>query len=48
MPFEVVYGRPPPPILPYQPGSARTAAVEELLRDRDDILAEVWQCLVQA
>jgi hypothetical protein len=46
-PFEVVYGRPPPSILPYQPGSARTAAAE-LLRDRDDILAEVRQRLVQA
>jgi hypothetical protein len=43
----VVYGRPPPSILPYQPESAQAAAAEELLRDRDDILAEVRQRLVQ-
>jgi hypothetical protein len=45
-PFEVVFGHPPPLILPYQPGSAWTAAAKELLHDRDDILAEVRQCLV--
>ena len=47
-PFEVVYGRPPPPILPYQPGSARSEAAATLLRDRDMILAEVRQRLLQA
>ena len=47
-PFEVVYGRPPPPILPYQPGSARSEAAAALLRDRDLILAEVRQRLLQA
>ena len=48
MPFEVVYGRPPPPILPYRPGTARTEAADALLRSRDDILAEVRQRLIQA
>lgn len=47
-PFEVVYGRSPPPILPYTPGSARTEATETLLRSRDEILAEARQRLLQA
>ena len=48
MPFEVVYGRPPPPILPFHPEMARTEAAAELLRGRDEILAEVRQRLLQA
>ena len=47
-PFEVVYGRPPQPILPYTPGTAKTEAADALLRSRDDILAEVRQRLLQA
>jgi hypothetical protein len=47
-PFEVVYGRPPPAILPYKPGTARTETVDALLRSRDEDLAEVRQRLVQA
>lgn len=47
-PFKVVYDRPPPPILPYRPGAAHTDAVDDLLRSRDQILAEVRQRLVQA
>ncbi|KAJ1257136.1 hypothetical protein BS78_K206200 [Paspalum vaginatum] len=47
-PFEVVYGRPPPPLLPYSPGTARTEAADALLRSRDDILEEVRQRLLQA
>ena len=47
-PFEVVYGRPPPPILPYTPGTAKTEAADVILRNRDDILAEVRQRLLQA
>jgi hypothetical protein len=47
-PFEVVYSRSPPPILPYTPGSARTEATETLLRSRDEILAEARQRLLQA
>jgi hypothetical protein len=47
-PFEVVYGQPPPPLLPYTPGTAQTEAADALLRSRDDILAEVYQRLLQA
>jgi hypothetical protein len=46
--FEVVYGRPPPPLLPYRPGMARTEAADALLRSRDEILAEVHRHLLQA
>jgi hypothetical protein len=44
----VVYGRPPPPILPYKPGTAWTDAADTLLRSRDEILVEVRQRLLQA
>jgi hypothetical protein len=47
-PFEVVYGRPPPPILPYMAGSAKTEAADALLRSCDEMLAEVRQRLLQA
>ncbi|XP_066310847.1 uncharacterized protein [Miscanthus floridulus] len=47
-PFEVVYGRPPPPMLPYRPGTARTEATDTILRSRDEMLAEVRQWLLQA
>jgi hypothetical protein len=47
-PFEVAYGRPPQPILPYRSRSARTEVAAALLRDRDDILAEACQRLIQA
>jgi hypothetical protein len=46
--FEVVYGRPPQPILPYRAGSARTEAAATLLRGRDAILTEARQRLIQA
>ncbi|KAK1614503.1 hypothetical protein QYE76_020020 [Lolium multiflorum] len=44
-PFEVVYGRPPPPILPVDPATARTEAAGELIRTRDEMLAKVRQHL---
>ena len=47
-PFEVVYSRSTPPILPVDPAMARTEAVGNLLRSRDKMLAEVRQRLVQA
>ena len=47
-PFEVVYGRAPPSILPYKPGSTSTEAADTLLRNRDEVLAEVRQRLLQA
>ena len=47
-PFEVVYGRPPPPILPVDPETARTEVAGDLIRTRDEMLAEVRQRLLQA
>ena len=47
-PFEVVYGRPPPAMLPYEPGTARSEVAGDLLRTHDDILAEARQRLLQA
>ena len=47
-PFEVVHGRPPPPILPYKPGSAQTNTADTLLLSRDEVLTEVWQRFLQA
>jgi transposase InsO family protein len=47
-PFQVVYGRPPPPILPYQLGTAQIQAVDSMLADRDAFLAEVRTRLLQA
>ena len=47
-PFEVVYGRSPPPIVPYKPGTANTETADTLLRSRDEMLAEVRQRLLQA
>jgi hypothetical protein len=40
-PFQVVYGQSPPPLLPYTAGSGLTDAIDNLLRKRDDFLAEV-------
>jgi hypothetical protein len=47
-PFEVVYGQPPPPLLPYSAGTARTEAIDNLLCKRDEFLAEVRERLLQA
>ena len=47
-PFEVVYGQPPPPLLPYTAGTTHTNKVDVLLRDRDAFLAEVRERLLQA
>jgi hypothetical protein len=47
-PFEVVYGRAPPQMLPYQAGSTRVAAVDRQFRDRDEFLAEIKERLLQA
>ena len=47
-PFEVVYGHSPPPLLAYKAGSAQTDAVDGLLRDRDEVLAEIRERLLQA
>jgi hypothetical protein len=47
-PFQVVYGRALPALVPYEPASARTAPVDELLQDRDAFLADVRDRLLQA
>ena len=47
-PFQVVYDRPPPALLPYEPSSSRTATVDTLLQDRDAFLADVRDRLLQA
>jgi hypothetical protein len=47
-PFHVVYGRAPPSIPPYHPGTAQTEAVDEMLADRDEFLNEVRTHLTQA
>jgi len=47
-PFQVVYGRPPPDLLPYAPGQARTDVVDALLVSRDEFLEEVRGRLLQA
>jgi len=47
-PFEVVYGAPPPALLPHTAGAAQTDAADTLLRDRDSFLADVRERLLQA
>lgn len=40
-PFEVVYGRVLPALLPYEPATARTTTMDTLLQDRDAFLVNV-------
>ena len=47
-PFELVYGQPPPRLLPYEPGSTRVQAVEEELKDRHFIHKLVQENLKEA
>jgi len=47
-PFEVVYGRPPPPLVPYTAGTTRVAAVDRQLQDRDEFLREIRERLLLA
>jgi hypothetical protein len=47
-PFEVVYGRVPPTLLSYIPGTARVQAVEHALLERDELLKLVREKLSQA
>ncbi|KAJ0436024.1 putative nucleotidyltransferase, Ribonuclease H [Helianthus annuus] len=47
-PFEVVYGRPPPRVLTYVPGTSKVQAVEELLVDRDKLLNDLRSNLLVA
>lgn len=47
-PFEVVYGRSPPTLLSYIPGTARVDSVEQELLNRDNVLRQVKLKLSQA
>lgn len=47
-PFQVVYGRAPPSLLQYQPGSANTDTVDKMLTAREEFLEEVHVQLLQA
>jgi hypothetical protein len=47
-PFEVVYGRAPPPLFPYQAGMSRVVAVDHQLRDRDEFLTEIMERMLQS
>jgi hypothetical protein len=47
-PFEVVYGRTPPPLFPYQAGMTRVVTVDRQLRDRDEFLTEIKDRLLQS
>lgn len=38
-PFELVYGRPPPPLLPYKHGTTAVQAVDDELRNKEHIIA---------
>ncbi|XP_068648557.1 uncharacterized protein [Aristolochia californica] len=40
-PFNVVYGRDPPQILSYEPGSSKVSTLDQALSERDDILNQV-------
>nr|GEV97192.1 hypothetical protein [Tanacetum cinerariifolium] len=48
MPFEVMYGRPPPKLLPYVLGTTYVQAVDEYLRDRDELLRQLRASLLAA
>ena len=47
-PFEIVYGCPPPLLLPHQEGAAETEDADVMLRDRDAFLVKVRERLLQA
>jgi hypothetical protein len=47
-PFDVVYDRSHPPLLPHKVGAAQTEAVDALFRERDAFLMEVRERLLQA
>jgi hypothetical protein len=40
-PFKVVYGREPPTLLPYHPGTSQVDAVDKQLQTRDELLVDV-------
>lgn len=46
-PFEIIYGRPPPTLLSYVPGTAKVAAVECELLDRDAMIRDLREKIQQ-
>ena len=48
IPFQVVYGRPPPKLIPYVPGTTNVQTVDDYLRDRDELLRQLRANLVLA
>nr|GEY39600.1 peroxidase 64 [Tanacetum cinerariifolium] len=47
-PFEAVYGRLPPKLVPYIPGTASVQEVDEYLQDRDSLLKHLRKNLLNA
>lgn len=47
-PFEVVYGREPPPMVPFTASSAHVVAVEHQLKERGVFLVDIRESLLQA
>jgi len=47
-PFQVVYGREPPPLLSYTPAASQTSTVDSMLRERDAFISDVHDRLHQA
>lgn len=47
-PFQIVYGREPPPILAFEKGMIVNSSVEQLLQDRDEVLSELKVQLAKA
>ncbi|GJU99920.1 ty3-gypsy retrotransposon protein [Tanacetum coccineum] len=46
--FQALYGRLPPTIIPYPPGSSKVAAVDEVLSKRDELLRQLRHNLLGA
>ena len=47
-PFQVVYGRPPPDLLPYTPSTTTATTIDNLLQERDSFITDVRERLLQA
>ncbi|CAM8932811.1 unnamed protein product [Rhodiola kirilowii] len=47
-PFEAVYGRKPPSLLDYIPGTSKVSAVDEVLTSRTDLLKKLRENLLRA